>query len=90
MFELSNEEICIRTFIASLLLIEGHDLSYAFAKYFEDYHQPDLLTRPSDYKMYNFQELSLKELQSLNVLDFSLREINTEIKDAISFKKLLP
>ena len=89
MFELSKKEICIRSFIASQLVQEGYETSYAFVKFFEGYYQEDLLTRPSDHVLYDFNELTTKELYALSVYNKLHKDILRKIKDTLTLKKML-
>ena len=71
MLELGKEEFTVRNIIASLLVKEGLDTSYVYAKFFDLYFVEDLLVQHKDLEDYNLKELTKKELSYLIQLDWN-------------------
>lgn len=71
MLELGKEEFTVRNIIASLLVKEGLDTSYVYAKFFDLYFIEDLLVQHKDLEDYNLKELTKKELSYLVQLDWN-------------------
>ena len=71
MLELGKEEFTVRNIIASLLVKEGLDTSYVYAKFFDLYFIEDLLVQHKDLEDYSLKELTKKELSYLIQLDWN-------------------
>ena len=71
MLELGKEEFTVRNIIASLLVKEGLDTSYVYAKFFGLYFVEDLLVQHKDLEDYSLKELTKKELSYLVQLDWN-------------------
>lgn len=71
MLELGKEEFTVRNIIASLLVKEGLDTSYVYAKFFDLYFVEDLLVQHKDLEDYSLKELTKKELSYLVQLDWN-------------------
>ena len=65
MLELETKEFTVRNVIASLLVKEGLDTSYVYAKFFDLYFIEDLLVQHKDLEDYSLKELTKKELSYL-------------------------
>ena len=71
MLELGTKEFTVRNIIASLLVKEGLDTSYVYAKFFDLYFIEDLLVQHRDLEDYDLKELTKKELSYLVQLDWN-------------------
>ena len=71
MLELGKKEFTVRNIIASLLVKEGLETSYAYAKFFDLYFIEDLLVQHKDLEDYSLKELTKKELSYLIQLDWN-------------------
>ena len=71
MLELGKEEFTVRNIIASLLVKEGLDTSYVYAKFFDLYFVEDLLVQHKDLEDYSLKELTKKELSYLVQLNWN-------------------
>ena len=71
MLELGKEEFTVRNIIASLLVKEGLDTSYVYAKFFDLYFIEDLLVQHKDLEDYSLKELTKKELSYLIQLNWN-------------------
>ena len=71
MLELETKEFTVRNIIASLLVKEGLDTSYVYAKFFDLYFIEDLLVQHRDLEDYDLKELTRKELSYLVQLDWN-------------------
>ena len=71
MLELETKEFTVRNIIASLLVKEGLDTSYVYAKFFDLYFVEDLLVQHKDLEDYNLREIPVHELVYLAQLDWN-------------------
>ena len=71
MLELGKEEFTVRNIIARLIVKEGLDTSYVYAKFFDLYFIEDLLVQHKDLEDYSLKELTKKELSYLIQLDWN-------------------
>lgn len=71
MLELETKEFTVRNIIASLLVKEGLNTSYVYAKFFDLYFIEDLLVQHRDLEDYDLKELTKKELSYLVQLDWN-------------------
>ena len=71
MLELETKEFTIRNIIASLLVKEGLETSYVYAKFFDLYFIEDLLVQHRDLEDYDLKELTKKELYYLMQLEWN-------------------
>ena len=71
MLELGKKEFTVRNIIASLLVKEGLETSYAYAKFFDLYFVEDLLVQHKDLEDYNLREIPVHELVYLAQLDWN-------------------
>lgn len=71
MLELGTKEFTVRNIIASLLVKEGLNTSYVYAKFFDLYFIEDLLVQHKDLEDYSLKELTKKELSYLIQLDWN-------------------
>ena len=71
MLELETKEFTVRNIIASLLVKEGLNTSYVYAKFFDLYFIEDLLVQHKDLEDYSLKELTKKELSYLIQLDWN-------------------
>ena len=71
MLELETKEFTVRNIIASLLVKEGLDTSYVYAKFFDLYFIENLLVQHKDLEDYDLKELTKKELSYLIQLDWN-------------------
>ena len=71
MLELGTKEFTVRNIIASLLVKEGLETSYVYAKFFDLYFIEDLLVQHKDLEDYDLRELTKKELSYLVQLDWN-------------------
>ena len=71
MLELETKEFTVRNIIASLLVKEGLETSYVYAKFFDLYFIEDLLVQHKDLEDYDLKELTKKELSYLVQLEWN-------------------
>ena len=71
MLELGTKEFTVRNIIASLLVKDGLETSYVYAKFFDLYFIEDLLVQHKDLEDYDLRELTKKELSYLVQLDWN-------------------
>ena len=71
MLKKKKKEFTVRNIIASLLVKEGLDTSYVYAKFFDLYFVEDLLVQHKDLEDYSLKELTKKELSYLVQLDWN-------------------
>ena len=71
MLELETKEFTVRNIIAGLLVKEGLDTSYVYAKFFDLYFIEDLLVQHTDLENYDLKELTKKELSYLVQLEWN-------------------
>ena len=71
MLELETKEFTVRNIIASLLVKEGLNTSYVYAKFFDLYFVEDLLVQHTDLENYDLRELTKKALSYLVQLEWN-------------------
>ena len=71
MLELGTKKFTVRNVIAGLLVREGLDTSYVYAKFFDLYFIEDLLVQHRDLEDYSLKELTKKELYYLMQLEWN-------------------
>ena len=84
MLELGKEEFTVRNIIASLLVKEGLDTSYVYAKFFDLYFIEDLLVKHKDLEDYNLKEITVNELTYLAQLEWSNLKTKALIHEALA------
>ena len=87
MLELETKEFTVRNIFASLLLKEGLNTSYVYAKFFDLYFVEDLLVQHTDLENYDLRELTKKELSYLVQLEWNNLKTTNSFRQELIKKK---